>query len=290
MVKPHGRGQWLTGQRWRGQECVRGASGRGKEGTAVTEKRSPPSRRSSDKLLCLEQTEYFSHKCTLSVITLSRCWGKENGTSKAYASWGKSTPARQPKNSLALPRWQAAKNPPANTGGAGLIPEMGRFPGGGKGSPLSIPVWKIPWREEPGGLPSAGSPRVRHDRVTEHTHTHTHTHTQITSCGGESRGENSAVMGRRLPREGFVPFKRRPGPSPGRWHLSRELKEVVIDSCRCLQENVLGKRSKWKGRACSVLDIFDSLVKKEAPYVHVTHCYPYWYILASSLIFHWESH
>lgn len=73
------------------------------------------------------------------------------------------------------------------------------------------------------------------------------------------------------------------GPSPGRWHLSRELKEVVIDSYRCLQENVLGKWSKWKGRACSVLDIFDSLVKKEAPYVHVTHCYPYWYILASSL-------
>ena len=27
-------------------------------------------------------------------------------------------------------------------------------------------VWKIPWMEEPGGLQSMGSRRVRHDRVT----------------------------------------------------------------------------------------------------------------------------
>ena len=27
----------------------------------------------------------------------------------------------------------------------------------------SILVWKIPWTEEPGGLPSMGSQRVRHD-------------------------------------------------------------------------------------------------------------------------------
>ena len=28
----------------------------------------------------------------------------------------------------------------------------------------STPAWKIPWTEEPGGLPSMGSHRVRHDR------------------------------------------------------------------------------------------------------------------------------
>ena len=28
----------------------------------------------------------------------------------------------------------------------------------------SILAWRIPWTEEPGGLPSLGSHRVRHDR------------------------------------------------------------------------------------------------------------------------------
>ena len=27
----------------------------------------------------------------------------------------------------------------------------------------SIPAWRIPWAEEPGGLQSIGLPRVRHD-------------------------------------------------------------------------------------------------------------------------------
>ena len=36
----------------------------------------------------------------------------------------------------------------------------------------SIMVWKIPWTEEPSGLPSMGSQRVGHDWVTEHMHTH----------------------------------------------------------------------------------------------------------------------
>ena len=30
----------------------------------------------------------------------------------------------------------------------------------------SIPAWRIPWTEEPGGLQSMGSQRVKHDRVT----------------------------------------------------------------------------------------------------------------------------
>ena len=49
------------------------------------------------------------------------------------------------------------------TGGAGLILESGRSPGGGHGNPLSILAWRIPWTEEPGGLQSTGSQRVGHD-------------------------------------------------------------------------------------------------------------------------------
>ena len=35
----------------------------------------------------------------------------------------------------------------------------------------SILAWKIPWTEEPGGLQSKVSQRVKHDWVTKHTHT-----------------------------------------------------------------------------------------------------------------------
>jgi len=56
------------------------------------------------------------------------------------------------------------KNLPANAGDIrdkGSISGLGRSPGGGHGNPLS--VWRIPWTEEPGGLQSKGSQRVRHD-------------------------------------------------------------------------------------------------------------------------------
>ena len=35
----------------------------------------------------------------------------------------------------------------------------------------SILAWRIPWTEEPGGLQSMGSQRVRHDRATYHIST-----------------------------------------------------------------------------------------------------------------------
>ena len=38
----------------------------------------------------------------------------------------------------------------------------------------SILAWRIPWTEEPGGLPSIGLQRVGHDWVTERTHTQWH--------------------------------------------------------------------------------------------------------------------
>ena len=58
------------------------------------------------------------------------------------------------------------KNPPANAGDlrdVGLIPGWGRSPGEGKATHSSILACRIPWKEEPGGLQSMGSQRVRHD-------------------------------------------------------------------------------------------------------------------------------
>ena len=58
------------------------------------------------------------------------------------------------------------KNPPAN---AGDVRDMGSILG--REDPLekematqsSIRAWRIPWTEEPGGLQSTGSQRVRDD-------------------------------------------------------------------------------------------------------------------------------
>ena len=45
---------------------------------------------------------------------------------------------------------------------AGLIPGLGRSPGGGYGNPLQYScLWRIPWTKEPGGLQSIGLQRVR---------------------------------------------------------------------------------------------------------------------------------
>ena len=51
-----------------------------------------------------------------------------------------------------------------DTGGGGSLPGSGRSPGGeGITTHSSILAWRIPWIEEPGGLQSIGSQRVRHD-------------------------------------------------------------------------------------------------------------------------------
>ena len=49
----------------------------------------------------------------------------------------------------------AVKNLPVNAGDirdVGLIPELGRFSGGGHSNLLDILAWRIPWTEEPGGI------------------------------------------------------------------------------------------------------------------------------------------
>ena len=49
-----------------------------------------------------------------------------------------------------------------------LTPGSGRSPGKEMTTHSSILAWEIPWTEEPGGLQSMGSQRVRHDLATEH--------------------------------------------------------------------------------------------------------------------------
>ena len=58
------------------------------------------------------------------------------------------------------------KNLPINardTGDMCSIPESGRSPEEETATNSSILAWKIPWTEDPEGLQSMGSQRVRHD-------------------------------------------------------------------------------------------------------------------------------
>ena len=58
------------------------------------------------------------------------------------------------------------KNLPANAGNIrdrGSIPGSGRCLEEGMASHSSVLAWRIPWAEEPGGLQSTASLRVRHD-------------------------------------------------------------------------------------------------------------------------------
>ena len=58
------------------------------------------------------------------------------------------------------------KNLPANAGDirdVGSIPGLERSPKGGHGTQSSIFAWRIPWTEEPDGLWSIASKRIRHD-------------------------------------------------------------------------------------------------------------------------------
>ena len=65
--------------------------------------------------------------------------------------------------SLGFPGGSVVKNPPANSGGVGSIPEMGRFPGEGKGNTLQYScLGNLMDREKPGGPQSMQSQRVRY--------------------------------------------------------------------------------------------------------------------------------
>ena len=62
------------------------------------------------------------------------------------------------------------KNPPANAGDAGSIPESGRFLEKEMATHSSILAWKIPWIEEPGGLQSIGVTKSQTELRAFHFH------------------------------------------------------------------------------------------------------------------------
>ena len=71
------------------------------------------------------------------------------------------------KSQMGFPGSSAIKNLHANAGDKGSIPDL---PGDGNGNPLQYPCLGNPTdcsQEEPGGLQSMGSQRVRHDLATE---------------------------------------------------------------------------------------------------------------------------
>ena len=57
-----------------------------------------------------------------------------------------------------------------NAGDPGLIPGLGRSPGGGTGYPLQYSCLGNPWTEEPGGLQSIGSQKLNTTEQLNHQH------------------------------------------------------------------------------------------------------------------------
>ena len=67
---------------------------------------------------------------------------------------------------LGFPGGSDSKESSYNAGDPGSIPELARYPEGDMETHSRIPGWRTPWTEEPGGLQSTGSHRVRHSWVT----------------------------------------------------------------------------------------------------------------------------
>ena len=63
---------------------------------------------------------------------------------------------------MGFPGGSDVKESASNAGDLGSIPELGRSPEESMATHSSILAWIIPWTEEPGGLWSMGSQKVRH--------------------------------------------------------------------------------------------------------------------------------
>ena len=74
-----------------------------------------------------------------------------------------------------------------------MIPESGRSPGGGHGTPLQYPSLENPWTEEPGGLQSMWLKRVGYTRAT------------TCSCFGNYQASLVAQVVENLPVMGSIP-------------------------------------------------------------------------------------
>ena len=68
---------------------------------------------------------------------------------------------RAPRTKENFPGGSGGKESVCDAGDLGSIPGSGRSHGEGHGSAVQYIAWKISWIEEPGGLQSIGSQRVR---------------------------------------------------------------------------------------------------------------------------------
>ena len=64
---------------------------------------------------------------------------------------------------MGFPSSSDGKESACSAGDLGSIPKSGRSPGEWNATHSSILAWRIPWTEEPGGLQSSGSKRVRQE-------------------------------------------------------------------------------------------------------------------------------
>ena len=72
---------------------------------------------------------------------------------------------------LGLPGWHGGKESICQAGDMGLIPGLGRSPGEENGNPHQYSCLENPLDcEEPGGLESMGSQRIKHSLLTEQAH------------------------------------------------------------------------------------------------------------------------
>ena len=78
------------------------------------------------------------------------------------------------------------KNPPANTGGTGSIPELGRSHREGNGNPLQYSCLENPMDGEAWWVSVHGITRVRHDLVTQPPYT-----SNIIALLGKKKNSNS---------------------------------------------------------------------------------------------------
>jgi len=64
---------------------------------------------------------------------------------------------------MGFPGGSVGEKSTCNAGDPGSVPRLGRSPGEGNGYYSSILAWRIPWTEEPGGLPSMQLQGIGHD-------------------------------------------------------------------------------------------------------------------------------